>query len=288
MQEDIDFSSPLSLVDALQIVDYLQSTGQAQTAYSAVVSLLAAIQSSDSSVAATGLTTTDSLQAADSNLAAVVRLAQFLEAITVTDNYENVLVLVAQDSFSAADSNQINATLLAEILEETDIYTLFKTPSEITQGVAMNLEGAQPISEYDNFSYNSLTYYNGKFYGASDTGLYELSGNDDAGTAITARLQSLMLDFGTSRQKRVRSAYLGYTSSGELILRVKSVTQGKLTEDWYKARKADAADAPQANIMHVGQGLRSRYWQFELTNVNGADFEIDLLEMYPIFLGRRV
>jgi hypothetical protein len=288
LQEAIDFSDPLSLVDALQLIDTLQATGQAETAYTAAVALLSAMQGSDSAVAATSLTATDSLQASDSNLATVVRLASFLEAITVTDNYQNVLVLVAQDSITAADSRELTATLLAEILDETDVYTLFRSPSQIAQGVAMNLEGAQPLSEYDNFIYNSLVQYAGKFYGAADSGLYELSGDDDDGTPITARLQSLMLDFGTSRQKRVRSAYLGYTSTGELVLRVKSVSQGQLTEDWYKARNTDAADAPQGNMMHVGQGLKSRYWQFELTNVNGADFEIDLLEMYPIFLGRRV
>jgi hypothetical protein len=41
-------------------------------------------------------------------------------------------------------------------------------------------------------------------------------------------------------------------------------------------------------MVEVGQGLRSRYWQFELTNVDGGDFELDVLELYPLFLGRRV
>jgi hypothetical protein len=146
----------------------------------------------------------------------------------------------------------------------------------------------RPISEYDNYNYNSMVSFKGRFYGASDDGLFELDGDDDAGTPIQAKLSSLMLDFGSSRQKRVRSAYLGYTATNQLVLRVRSVSQGLLSEDWYEAREVTSAEAPRANIAHVGQGLKSRYWQFELVNVDGGDFEIDQLEMYPIFLGRRV
>lgn len=290
LQNTINLSDSSPIQDALNIIDFLVASGQSQTFYSAAVTVLSAMLASSSGVPATGLTTTESLQVGDSSAEAVLFLSNLLEALTIADTYENALVIAVQDigQIEIADTQELNAQLFSLLLDDVDVHTLFKSPSELTQGVAMNLEGAKPISEYSNFNYNSLTYFKGGFYGASDSGIYELSGDEDDGTAITARLQSLMLDFGTSRQKRVRSAYLGYTSSGELVLRVTSVSQGQLTEDWYAARKKGAVAAPQENITHVGQGLKSRYWQFELTNVDGADFEIDLLEMHPIFLGRRV
>lgn len=291
VQESIPFTDTLTTVEALALIDRLLATGQAQTAYSAAVTVLSAILAGDNAVPATSLTTLDTLQVSDSDsFGTVVRVALTLEAMSVTDTYQNSLTVVVQDTnqITISDNQALTKQLFSNLLDEVDVYTLFKSPSEIAQGVAMNLEGSKPISEYDNFTYNSLTSFGGKFYGANDAGLFRLDADDDDGTAISARLQSLMVDFGTSRQKRVRSAYLGYTSSGELVLRVKSVSQGVLTEDWYTAKKKDAADAPQGNIMHIGQGLKSRYWQFELTNVDGADFEVDLLEMHPIFLGRRV
>jgi|TARA_B110000879_G_C10684434_1_gene322985 hypothetical protein len=81
---------------------------------------------------------------------------------------------------------------------------------------------------------------------------------------------------------------MGYTSSNELVLKVMSVDDGELFEHWYKASPVGSNTAPRTGMVEVGQGLRSRYWQFELTNVDGGDFELDVLELYPLFLGRRV
>jgi hypothetical protein len=38
----------------------------------------------------------------------------------------------------------------------------------------------------------------------------------------------------------------------------------------------------------IGKGLRSRYWQFELVNIDGADFDLDTIEFHPVLLTRRV
>lgn len=98
----------------------------------------------------------------------------------------------------------------------------------------------------------------------------------------------MMLDFGTSRMKRIRSAYLGYTATNELVMRVRAVSQGELSEHWYKATHTKTPNAPDGGYMPVGQGLKSRYWQFELTNIDGGDFEIDQVELHPLVLNRRV
>jgi hypothetical protein len=37
----------------------------------------------------------------------------------------------------------------------------------------------------------------------------------------------------------------------------------------------------------MGRGVKSRYWQFTISNVDGADFEIDELVLLPIILKRR-
>lgn len=292
--EAIGASDTLSVIDAFDIVERLLVSGAVTTFTQAAVNLIAAILVADNIVDASALLVTDTLSVGenipDSSFGLIKKLVLLTEALSIADSFENVLVLAVMDSdkINVADSMQLTKTVFEELLEDVDVYSLVKFPTEIAQGVAMNLEGALPVSEYDNFVYNSLTTFKGKFYGATDEGIYEFSGDTDDGKDITAKITSLMLDFGTSRQKRVRSAYLGYTSSGKLVLRVKSVSQGQLTEDWYEARDITSAPSPRETMMHIGQGLKSRYWQFELTNANGADFEIDVLEMYPIFLGRRV
>jgi hypothetical protein len=284
----------LNLVDVVQLLDSLVATTQYETAYSAVVELLSAFLAQDGLVVAESISVSDTASAAEylpnGDFGVIIKLVTLLDALQAGDSLTSTFTLMIQDAsvVQAGDSVELTAQLLAELTEYVDVFSLLKLPSDVTQGVVMNLEGLRPISEYDNFTYNSLTSFQGKFYGADDTGLYELDGDDDSGDPIQAELSSLMLDFGTSRQKRVRTAYLGYTSTNQLILRVKSVSQGQLSEDWYEAREVTSADAPRANMVYVGQGLKSRYWQFELVNVDGGDFEIDLLEMHPVFLGRRV
>ena len=72
------------------------------------------------------------------------------------------------------------------------------------------------------------------------------------------------------------------------MLKVRSVSDGELSENWYKATQNKVSEAPEGSYMPVGQGLKSRYWQFELTNVDGGDFEIDQVELHPLILNRRV
>jgi len=71
------------------------------------------------------------------------------------------------------------------------------------------------------------------------------------------------------------------------VLRVKAVSGGELREHWFTATER-TANAPREQVIQLGRGIRSRYWQFELANKDGADFEIDKLELYPVYLNRRV
>lgn len=299
VQETYNVTDTLDLVQVVAISEQLVADGYAQTFYQGVIAVLSAMLASDGVVPAYATTASDSLTVGDSTLQQVTRIAQLLEAMQVADSLQQVLTVAVEidESFTVDDSAELTAQLLAELLDTAQVYGLFKTVGYDINGKrlegevatwVMNTEGAQPISEYDNYEFTSLTFYKDQLYGSTDAGLYVLTGDNDAGTAIEAQLNSLMLDFGTGRQKRIRSAYLGYTSTNELVLKVRAVSDGQLSEHWYKAQPVTTADAPREGYMHVGQGLKSRYWQFELTNVGGGDFEIDQLELHPIFLSRRV
>lgn len=221
---------------------------------------------------------------------ALQRIATFLDAVTVADTLTNRLTIIVEETaeFEASDSFELTSTLLANLLDTVDVYTMFRVSDDVAQGWVMNTEGAQPISEYSNFTFNSMTFYRDQMFMAGDAGIYTHAAEDDAGADITAQISSMLLDFGTSRMKRIRSAYLGYTATNELVMKVRSVSQGQLSEYWYKATQTKTPGAPDGGYMPVGQGLKSRYWQFELTNIDGGDFEIDQVELHPLVLNRRV
>lgn len=216
-------------------------------------------------------------------------------ALQVTDELaaelipQATLLISVEETLDAEASDSVQALghYLQNVKDMVGAWLVFKASGELVQGWVMNLEGDRPFSEYSEFDFNSMTRIGGNYFAASDAGLHMLGGDTDEGEQIDARLSSMMLDFDTTAQKRVVAAYLGYTSDGTVVLKVRSVDDGKLVEHWYEATEV-TADAPRAGYRPLGRGLKSRYWQFELANVDGSDFEIDKLELQPIKLSRRV
>jgi len=279
-----------SLLGVIQIAEQLVANDSVETLYNGVVQVLATILMFDSERSSYPFEVTDYVTFSAEAIAKATYLAEQLEAIMATAVVENVLTIIVDETAEllAADSVELTANLFVELLDTADIYSLFKTNGDLAQAWVMNTEAGMPISEYDNYMFTSMTTFKGQSFGTTDSGVYELEGDTDVGNPITAQVESMMLDFGTSRMKRIRTAYMGYTSSNELVLKVMSVDDGELFEHWYKASPVGSNTAPRTGMVEVGQGLRSRYWQFELTNVDGGDFELDVLELYPLFLGRRV
>lgn len=132
------------------------------------------------------------------------------------------------------------------------------------------------------FAFNSFVKHKGKYYGVGDGGIYELGGPNDNGVSINAFVGLPRLDFGTEQKKSVPYAYIGVTSENQMVLRV--LVSG--TVYTYIARNATTEMAEQR--VDIGKGLRSTYWQFELINEAGADFELDTIKFMPVVLERRI
>jgi hypothetical protein len=288
--EQIEANGTLTAVEAAQIVEQLLVSGLVQTQYQAIETLLSAVTFADLSIAAFSKTVTDAATFSDEAQIALAIRAMISEAMQIVDSTENQLYLMAivEEQADISDDTQLTAQYFAELLDNGHFYALLKTPAELAQGWVMNTEGRMPVSEYDNYTFNSLAYAPHEMLGCTDEGVFTMSGDDDAGIPITAELTSLMLDFATSRQKRLSAAWIGYKADGELVLKIRAVDMDELVEYAFVGRNLLDAPAPQENRFKIGKGMRSRYWQFELVNVDGADFEIDQVELYPIRLDRRI
>ena len=84
----------------------------------------------------------------------------------------------------------------------------------------------------------------------------------------------------------MHSVNFGLTADGPLVVKAIVSEGGQKDEHWYQFDPV-LANAPSEAVVKIGEGLTSRYWGLEIANVEGADFEIDALEVYPIPLGRR-
>lgn len=141
------------------------------------------------------------------------------------------------------------------------------------------------VTEYTNYEFNSFAYLEGKYLGASSEGLYELTGEDDAGDAIIADLKSGLIQFAGSRFIGFKAAYLG----------VRSNTTDEPSQFYLKIETGDGksytynvlAENLRTSKVNVGKGIRTRYWSFELTSV-GQDFDLESIEFVPMVAQRRV
>jgi hypothetical protein len=125
---------------------------------------------------------------------------------------------------------------------------------------------------YDNYGFDSIAAHDGVIYATSPNGVYELSGDNDAGRNINSRLKTGFLDFDTEHLKRIAALYVGYTG-GALKCSVEAYTSDA-NEVYTYDMEERTAGAPRNNRIKTGKGVASRYWRFDFENVEGADFQI--------------
>lgn len=139
---------------------------------------------------------------------------------------------------------------------------------------------------YDNFAFTGFASQKGRQFAVGPDGLYELTGDDDAGQLIAAHVTTGLNDLGTPLLKTVDAAYVGYTADQAMTLTATvGQADGAMSIDYPLAETADALT--QARVK-LGKGVKARYWQFALANNHGGDFTIETLEVLPVVLGRRV
>lgn len=135
---------------------------------------------------------------------------------------------------------------------------------------------------YEGFDYNSFGIIGGQYYGMRSDGLYLLEGDDDEGGPIRASVSFGKRDFHTPKKKRLANAYFGISSTGRMFVRVTAdgesyVYATRTSSEELKVQRAD-----------LGKGLRANYFELELYNENGADFELDTVEFVPAVIERRI
>ena len=148
--------------------------------------------------------------------------------------------------------------------------------------LAVNLSSFS-ITQYCNYSFNSFCKISDTFFGADDTGIYELTGDDDAGVNISAFAELIISDWEISNIKRIRSIYVGGEANGGLTLTLKDDENNSRT---YTLNLTSGNKQSSAKV-NVGRDGISRYWGLRIDNIGGCYFAIDNIEVLPVILGRK-
>lgn len=155
---------------------------------------------------------------------------------------------------------------------------------KIYRGVVANLFN-QAISTYNNFRFNSLACFDGKYLGANEQGIFVLGGDRDNGQRILSRLKTGTTDFGDSFIKNIRQAWLTYRSDGHLSVMF-SIDEDN--EESSTGITQIAGSKMHEERVKSGRGLKSRFYTIEIQNLSGADFDIDSLSILVEAIRRKI
>lgn len=154
----------------------------------------------------------------------------------------------------------------------------------VEQALALVLNARNAgVTTYSNWPFNSFARIGSHYYAAGPDGIYLLEGATDDGAEIEAVVRLPISDFGARVLKRVAAAYVGYRSSGPIELRL-NADDG----DWNVYTMDESRGTGiYRNRVKAGRGVKGNYWQAEVRNLRGADFQIDKVELEAIALSRK-
>lgn len=220
-------------------------------------------------------------------LVAMQRLVETIEAeATQTDTMTLAVMLADSVALTAEPGSVLEAH---EALRAGVAFSL-RLALDSGQYVAYVMNTASKgLTSYENYPFNSFLQFGDAEYGMTPDGIRRLGGPDDDGDAINARFRLAFTNLGTSALKRMRAAYLGLSSTGDLRLKVIIVNPKTRQREahWYRLRSTPSG-GPMPVRLKIGEGLRTVYWGFEIETIDGAQFEIDMLQLLPIILEERM
>lgn len=278
----LSYSAPSLVVDKL-VQEIISSSDIASVQTTSIEHIVEAVNIIDEIFPITAFILTEGISVVDNISIIIKNIFEIVEAIEIADSLSGVFTAVfyCTDGCSINDEVSNQAVFSNLISEKISTFgTIVIDDENYTFVINSKTKG---ISEYTNYNFNSMS----DSLGATSTGIYSLTGNDDTGTNIDAYIKTGLIDFGTSLEKQVPYAYIGLNKSGRLMLKTDVTYRGQRKERWYEITPR-TVNAPDNVRIKTGRGVKARYWQFELVNIDGSDFEIDSLEMLPLILKRRI
>lgn len=137
-------------------------------------------------------------------------------------------------------------------------------------------------TNYTDYPFSSFANIGGRYFGACDKGLFELEGGNDNGNPISAAIHLGERDLGTMAIKTLANAYVSVNADAPMRLMVG--IQGQ----HYTYMTRGVGPDMQTQRFDLGRGLRGHYFELQLMNTDGADFELGGIDFVAQESKRRV
>ncbi len=152
-----------------------------------------------------------------------------------------------------------------------------------------NVAAQNATTQYLNFDYNSLVKVGQQFFCVSENGLYRIAGSseifpsdDDTTEIVESYFEFATMDFGISNQKRLRAAYIGYESDGDLTLKISTELVSAVSYIL-----PATTSGRHARRVSISRTLKGRYWTFQIYG-SGVNYAIDMIQVLPIIRGHGI
>jgi len=199
------------------------------------------------------------------------------------------LTVLLDERFVWASRSTVQAELISQLRD--GIGFALHVDRDDGQYVAwvMNTQ-SRAVHRYRNYPFNSFATLGQRYYGLHSSGLMRLhSGQTDDGTPIAARVRLGLFDLGSRQVKGLPECFFGLSTDGTMLLKVISIdaVSGEKHAAIYQLNPRPAQASRETRVT-VGWGLQAVDWDFELSNVDGANFDLHRIEFHPTQLSRRI
>ena len=138
---------------------------------------------------------------------------------------------------------------------------------------------------FTNYKFNGMFKIGGKFFATSESGLFEIAGQEDNGNEIESYVATPLTDFGTMKLKSVPDVYIHMRSDGE--------SQFRLVTDEDTDRSAYVLSYDERGGVHrrrkqLHKGIKGTNWQVEIKNKNNSRLEVAQIDMPIAVLARTI
>ncbi|MFZ2981882.1 MAG: hypothetical protein WA085_12685 [Sphingobium sp.] len=288
--DSADGTDTFSIGAALALVDIADAAATQTSTYNSVMMVAELVAAIEAYNGADAYDITESSALSDTYVARVSALVAMLEAAQAVDT-NTALVHVMQYSADSADgATTITSagSLINALLADSMLATIrLNVGGELFTGWVLNADTLAP-SEYQfaDLQFNSACRHGDTYLLAADDGIYQFTEETNVETVMTY-IKTGKTDFGSDMRKGITNAYMVYSAAGQMTLKVTTSANGVLQTNDYAMVPFSSTETPDPQRVTVGKGLKSRYWQFELTGAN-AGCTFDEIGMLPVVLSRRI
>jgi len=283
-----------SSVGALFYVDSLASGLSTVTASDSIITSLGGGLSSTSVKDATlrstasGLSSTKTSQPTLSSTAAGLSNLSMVRISITSTAYEfspdAVGIQVSNPSItssaSALSSITVNKSSIASYAAGMSVIAV--PDSYIVSGVelarlayAMNVKTAE-VTKFTNYDFIAIIRIGLDKYGVKPTGLYRLKGTTDNGTPIVANFTTHETRYDTNLLKRIPQVYIDSEHPTTVQPIIDGVTY-HLHNSGFGGHKTK-----------LGRGYIGKWWQWKISNLNGAAMRVGAIESVVENMSRRI